>query len=149
MSTTHTQLVDAFSQAMTGMGFNLTTSEAAPQKHSPRAGGGSGSKVVATLREIREEHGGRGAEHGNSATTGAVTFSLAPSKASPEINLVSMGALMELGHRAVIKMDGISGIRASLQSVRASVSTVEFTAALVLGAVVTSTDTDDALLGRV
>ena len=149
MSTTHTQIVDAYAQAMTGMGFDLTTSANAPQKHSPRAGGGSGSKVVATLKEIREDHGGRGAEHGNSTATGAVTFSLAPSKASPDINLVSMGALMELGHRAIVKMDGISGLRVSLQSVRASVSLVEFTAAIVLGSVVTSTDTDDALLGRV
>lgn len=149
MSVTHTQIVRAYSAAMAEMGFLLTTSSTAPQQHSRRAGGGSGGKVVATLRELAETSTGRGGEHADALTTGVLTFSLAPSRATPEVNLESMAALMELGHRALIKLDGSDGIRATLQTVRASVSSVEFTAALVLGAVVVSEDTDDALLGRV
>lgn len=149
MSVTYTQLVSAVSSTLTDMGIAYSTSSAPVQQLSPRPRAGSGSKVVATVRELRVDHVGRGAEHANSRSTGVLTFALAPSQAAPDVNLDAIAALMELGHRFVIKLDGVNEVRATLQNVRASVSSVEFTAALVLGAVVVSEDTDDALLGRV
>jgi len=149
MSVTHTALVDAVRATMLAMGFRWSASSAPVQSKSIKAGSGSGAKVVVTLRELTETHDARGAEHANSTTTGRLVFVLKPSSASGDLNLEASAALAELGHRAVIKLDGVSGIRASLSRVTVSVNEVVVEAALVFGSVVTSTDTDDQLLGRV
>lgn len=149
MSVTYTQLVSAVSSTLIDMGIAYSTSSAPVQQLSPRPRAGSGSKVVATVRELRVDHVGRGAEHANSRSTGVLVFALAPSQATPDVNLGAISALMELGHRFVIKLDGVNEVRASLQHVRATPAAVEFTVGLTFGAVVVSGDTDDALMGRV
>lgn len=149
MSVTHTELVNAVRTTMTDMGFRWSSSAAPVQAKSVKATAGSGNKVVVTLRSLSELHSARGSEHANSLTTGRLLFTLKPSTASGELNLESMAALGELGHRAIIKLDGVSGVRASLVSINYNVTEVLVEANLAYGSVVTSTDTDDALMGRV
>lgn len=149
MSVTHTTLVDAIRTTMLAMGFRWSSSSTPAQSKSIKAASGAGSKVVVTLRELTETHGARGAEHANSTTTGRLVVVLKPSTASGDLNLEASAALAELGHRAIIKLDGVSGVRTSLSRVTVSVNEVVIEAALVFGSVVTSNDTDDQLLGRV
>lgn len=149
MSATYTELVTAVWAALSGVGLQWSTSAAPVQARATKATGGSGAKVVATLRELSFSTVGRGSEHADSLTTGRLAFTLKPTKASAELNLEAIAALGELGQRAVIKLDGQAGIRASLTSIAATTAEVRVEAALVFGAVIQSTDTDEQLLGRV
>lgn len=149
MSTTYTELVTAVQAALSSSGFQWSTSATPAQSRATKATGGSGAKVVVTLRELTVSNSGRGAEHADSLTTGRLAFTLKPTQASAELNLAAISALGELGQRAIVKLDGQAGVRATLANITATTTEVRFEAALVFGAIVTSTDTDETLLGRV
>ena len=150
MSVTFDILIDTIESSLKSVGIDLTMTTSAPvQANSRKATSGSGSKVVATIRSLNVGRFGTSSDRGDQLTTGSVTLVLKPSKASTDVSLKAMGALLELGHRAITKLDGTCDIRAWVTSHTATASEVTVTAALGFGGIVPSKDTHDDLLGRV
>ena len=150
MSVTYTSLLSAIAGCFEPLGIALVLTTSAPvQSRSTKATSGSGSKVVATLRDVSLAHGGAGSEHGNSQMRGTLTFALKPSRVTNDVSVDSMSALAELGHRAVVRLDGVNELRASVASVRLTPTEVVFAVTLLGGHHVDSKDTDELLMGRV
>lgn len=149
MSVTYSTLITAIESAFATESIGSSLAPSPVQSKSTKASAGSGNKYVASIRELAITPNQRGVEHGNNLTLGRLTFSLRPSTASAELNLASIADTAETAHRAVLALDGLSGIRAEVQRVTCSPAEVRFEVSLVFGSIVISKTTDDLLLGRV
>ena len=150
MSVSFDILLESVESALKSVGIDLVMTTSTPaQAHSRKATSGSGSKVVATIRTLNVGRFGTSSERGDQLTTGSLVLVLKPSKANTDVSLKAMGALLELGHRAITKLDGTCGIRAWVTGHSATASEVTITAGLGFGGIVPTKDTHDDLLGRV
>lgn len=150
MSVGYESLLETVESSLKSVGIDLVMTTGTPaQAHSRKATSGSGSKVVATVRSVNFARFGTSSERGDQLTTATLVLVLKPSKASTEVSLKAMSALLELGHRAITRLDGTCDIRAWVTSQSATSSEVVTTAALAFGGIVPSKDTHEDLLGRV
>lgn len=150
MSTTYTDIMREVAESFQVCEASLVLTSPSPvARSSARAAAGSGSKTHASLTELVLVSGGRGAEHGDSAATGRISFTLHPTNASDEAALEALARLAELGHRVLQTLDGRAGIRVSAPEVQMLPSQVNCSAVLTLGMVITVPKTAAQLQGRV
>lgn len=150
MSVTYTSLLLAVSSAFETQDATFLVSTPAPTSRvSTKASAGAASKVQAVLVALNVTQLGPGAEHGDARTGGSLVVRLAPSKVDAHVGLDSLAALHELGHRALIRLDGTNGVRVGNISSQATPTGIQFTAALLFGHVVVTDDPASELAGRV
>lgn len=150
MSVTYDEVVGAIGSAFEQTGITISGTTSAPaQRRSVKADAGSGAKMVASITNLTIEHSARGAERTGSVTTGALTFTLSPSKAASDVALSSMAETMNRGHLAIVRLDGMSGIRTGRVSVSATPGATVFTVGLTLSHIAPNIDAASAFAGDV
>lgn len=149
MSVTYDELISSIVAAFEQAGISVNGVASAPQRHSVKAGAGAGEKMVATITALRIAHGARGGERAGSVTSGSLSFSLSPSKASAPVALASMGEVMNKGHLAIINLDGVGGVRVLTHEVTGAPGVADFLVTLTLSHIVPSLPASSPFAGDV
>ena len=152
MSTSFLDVLREFDAAVTEAGASLAMRSDPPAtgRKSTKASAGMGSKVIVAQPELRFNHVGGKPEHGNSLTTGTLSFVLYPSNASDEVTIDSASLLLEVGNQIVLLFDGRASIRATTTSTAyRRDGKVEIVATLSLPLVCQASSTPSPLAGRV
>jgi hypothetical protein len=150
MSSTYDEVISAIAAAFEQTGITISGTTSAPaQRRSVKADTGSGAKLVATITNLMIAHGARGGERSSSVTSGALTFTLSPSQATSAVALDSMAETMNRGHLAIIRLDGLSGIRTGNVTVSAAPGSTVFNVALTFSHIVPNVDAASPFAGDV